>query len=69
MHKSSCALIAAPAAVALAVPSADAAGRVPLDVTATECLPGSGSFLVLRDGQGGWIRQCQGGTHDGETGI
>lgn len=67
MHKPSCALIAALAADALAVPSADAAGRVPLDVTATEYLRGGGSFLVHRDGQGGWIGQCQGGTHDGET--
>ncbi|MGP2436277.1 hypothetical protein [Streptomyces sp. JW3] len=69
MYKSSCALIAA-LAVVLACPVASAqavAARVPLDVTATECLRGGGSFLVLWDGQGGWIKQCQGGTHDGET--
>ncbi|MBT2411284.1 hypothetical protein J7I94_12015 [Streptomyces sp. ISL-12] len=69
MHKSSCALVAALAvALAFPVPSADAAAvRVPGDVTAIECLEGGGSLLVEWDGQGGFVRQCQGGVHDGEA--
>ncbi|MEU4659571.1 hypothetical protein AB0G32_37525 [Streptomyces sp. NPDC023723] len=69
MYKSSWALIAA-LAVVLACPAGPAragTARVPADVTATECLRGGGLLLVLWDGQGGWLKQCQGGTHDGET--
>ncbi|WP_320774652.1 hypothetical protein [Streptomyces sp. CRN 30] len=73
MRKSSYALAAALAvAVACSAPAAGAAperGTVlaPADVSPAQCLAGGGILRVSADGRGGFVKTCQGGTHDGEN--
>ncbi|GGL62845.1 hypothetical protein GCM10010129_03080 [Streptomyces fumigatiscleroticus] len=72
MKKSPYALAAVAAVAVLSAPPAVAAAgpaRMPLDITARQCIQGGGIIIISANGTGadGYVKFCQGGTHDGET--